>query len=265
MFRTIKRILLSCISVLGVTFFIWMVFLLNPSLSYANETKVDFVTIHHNLDLDENAKQVVLDAIKIIKKSPLYHDEITIDLCLNDDKMYPSLHPLMKDEGPPLAFALFDKSTMKNCKVDFKNNLVSSEWAANNYEKRIFNLTYILAHEFTHNLQNDFDFGYILKSTKGYILNWKLEGYADYIAREFANDGLLKTRISKYLEEEKKEHIGYPVIKLEDGTCQIFWYFKCALVVQYLLEVKNLDFGQICKLETGFEELYGEMLEWANL
>ena len=49
---------------------------------------------------------------------------------------------------------------------------------------------------------------------------------------------------------------------LEDGTKQIFSYYKYALVTQYLMEEKGLDFAQICELETDLDELYLEMLKW---
>lgn len=76
------------------------------------------------------------------------------------------------------------------------------------------------------------------------------------------NDGKLKEKIQQLLEEEQKEHIGFPVIELEDGTKQILSYFKYGLIVQYLLEQKKLNFNDICNTESSMEELYTEMLEW---
>lgn len=265
MFKIIKKVLLSSLSILGITTLIWTTLLFNPSLSYANKTQVDFVTVYHNEDLEEGAEEVILEAIDILKKSELYHDEITIDLCLNDDKIYPRLHPLVKDEGPPLAYAIFDKAIIKNCKVDFTNNCATAIWAANNNEIRKFKLSYLLAHEFTHNLQFDESVRRIIKLTKGVNIHWKLEGYSDYIARQYANDGLLKTRILKYLDEEKVEHVGFPVFDLPDGTKQIFWYFKCSLIVQYLMEVKSLSYEELCDLKGTEDQYYNEMLEWADL
>ena len=126
---------------------------------------------------------------------------------------------------------------------------------------RTFDLTWLLAHEFTHNLQYRAKPIYVLKSTIG-ILNWKLEGHAEYISRGFKNDGKLKVRIAKYLKEETLEHNGLPVFELEDGTKQILPYFKNALVIQYLMEEKAMDFEAVCELDKNLDSLYAEMLEW---
>ena len=126
-----------------------------------------------------------------------------------------------------------------------------------------FDLTWVLAHEFTHNLQYKANAKYVVKNTIGKI-NWKLEGHADYISRGFKNDGQLIDKIDKYLVEAQKEHNGLPVFELKDGTKQILPYFKYALVVQYLMEQKGLNFYQICEIETSLNDLYMEMINWRN-
>ena len=258
MIKTIKKVLLSALSVLGVSVLIWVMVALNPNWVYAHETQVDFVTIHHNNDLEEGTVEVVNAAISIIEKSELYHEKIRLDLCLNDDSWYPRVNPLV---GKPLGYAMVDKTVLYACETNFKENLATTEWAINNYELRRFDLTYLIAHEFTHNLQNDFDFGYVFKSTFGKI-NWKLEGHADYVSRKFRDDGKLREKITRLLEEEHKEHTGLPVFDLEDGTKQILSYFKYSLMVQYLYEVENLSYDEICADQRSLNEVYDAMNDW---
>ena len=260
MLKTIKKIILSSLSILGLSVFFWIVFLLNPNLSYANQTQFDFVTVYHNNDLEEGTQKVIRDAIEIIKTAEIFSDDITIQLCLNDDKIYPHLHPLV---GQPTAFAVLNKTVIKSCTPKFNENVAETQWAVNNHELRKFNLTWLLAHEFTHNLQYNADARYYITSTLGTI-NWKFEGHAEYISREFKHDGKLKEKIEKFLIEEGKEHSGLPVFELADGTQQIYSYYKYALVIQYLMEVKELDYSQVCEMETGLDKVYGEMLEWSR-
>jgi len=257
MLKTIKKVLISIISILFASFLLWLVLFFNPNLSYAKQTQFDKVTIFHNQNLEKGTAIVIKNAIQIIKKSELYNEDLNIQLCLNDDKIYPNLHPFV---GEPLAFAIFDKTIVKNCKTNFNENVAEARWAINNNELRKFDLTYLLAHEFTHNLQWK---DYVDKTKPGFI-NWKLEGYADYIAREYQQDGKLIAKIEKYLSEESKEHIGFPVFELEDGTKQILSYYKYALVVQYLMEIKHLKFDQIYKLEQDIDQPYSEMIEWSK-
>lgn len=260
MIKTLKKVILGSLSILGISFFVWILLLLNPSLSYANKTQVDFISIYHNQALRTGTEAVIRDAIDLLKKSDLFNEEVSIQFCLNDDKLYPNLHPFA---GQPLAYAFLNKTIAKNCKLNFDENTAETQWAINEGEVRKFNLTWLLAHEFTHNLQYQADGNYVIRSTMG-NLNWKLEGHAEYIARSFKEDGRLKAKIDKYLEEEQREHKGLPVFELEDGTQQILSYYKYALAIQYLMEEKGLDFSQVCESEIGLDELFEEMVTWKN-
>ncbi len=259
MFKIIKKVLLGSVSILIISVMTWTIILLNPSWSYAHETQIDFVTIHHNSELGEEATVVVKEAIDLIKRSPIYTKETKIDLCLNDDDFYKNIHPLY---GKCLGYAVMDKTIIKNCSLDFKENLAHTKWEENNFEARKFKLSYLFAHEFTHNLQFLDSPGFFFKSP--WAINWKLEGHADYTARGFQNDGLLKNKIDIYEEEKTKQHNGYPVLKLKDGTSQILSYYKYALVIQYLMEVKKLNFKQILESDLLLDNVYDEMIEWRN-
>jgi len=259
MIRTIKRAIFGSLSILGISCLIWTVLLLNPGTMYSESTTIDNVTVHHNQELPNGAEVVIKNAMTRIKASSIYDEHFKMDLCLNDGSSYPKLHPIPGGT----AYAFLNKAVLFDCKPNFAENVADFKWALNNYEARSYDLTYLIAHELTHNLQYNFDKKYSVTTTFGKI-NWKLEGHADYIAREFKNDGLLKDKIDLYLREEMKKHVGIPVIKLEDGTIQNLAYFKYALVVQYLLEEEKLSFGKICKQEKSLEELYDSMIDWRN-
>ncbi|MEM9326637.1 MAG: hypothetical protein AAGA85_13315 [Bacteroidota bacterium] len=260
MFSIVKKVVLSTLSILGINLVAWTVFLLNPNLSYANETQVDNVTIYHNQALEEGTELIVHDALSIIQNADIYDEQMELHLCLNDDKTYPKLYPF----AGGLAYAFLDKTVIYESTPNFGNNRVEFSWAVNDYEVRRWNLTALLAHEFTHNLQYHHDPNYYVMSTLGH-LNWKFEGHAEYVSRRFKNDNRLKEKIETFLLEEKKEHVGIPVFLLEDGTIQNLAYFRYALVFQYLTEVQNLDFDEICKLDAPLADLYEEMIDWSRL
>ena len=260
--KSIKKTFLSILSILGISVLVWIILMANPSLSYANKTQIDFITVYHNQPLDAGAEAVLEDVIRIIRKADIFDENTNIQLCINDDKVYPNLFPWV---GGPTAFALFDKAVIKECSLHFDENAAKTKWAVNNYEDRTFNLTWLLAHEMSHNLQFQENLGYIIKSTGGTQINWKLEGHAEYIAREYKNDGKLKSKIKTYLAEEKKEHNGLPVFDLEDGTKQILSYYKYSLIIQYLMDEKQMSYQDICASATSQDSLYEEMLEWSGL
>ena len=263
--KTIKKVILSSVSILGVSCVIWIILMLNPSVVYSNSTFINNVTVHHNLELQPEAVEVVKDAIEIISSSNIYDNKIEISLCMNDGSIYPNLHP----NASGTAYTFLNNSVIYASKPDFKKNTTEFEWEVNNYELRKYNLTILLAHEFMHTLQNRFDPMYYLASTISLTphqvnLNWKLEGHADYVARQFKNDGNLIGKIRRYQVEENKEHVGVPVFELEDGTIQNLSYYKYAIAIQYLMEEKKLDFKQVCELDADFDQVYAEVIEWSK-
>lgn len=259
MIRIVKKIVLSALSILGISFLTWTLFLLNPNFSYANQTQIDNVTIYHNQELEKGTELIVRNALTIIKEAEIYDKNLNIQFCLNDDKIYPKLYPF----AGATAYAFLNKTVIYASTPNFKNNYTEFSWKINNYEVRKWNLTCLLAHEFMHNIQHYHNPNYYIKSTLG-SLNWKFEGHAEYVSRKFKNDRKLKIKIQKYLREESKNHIGIPVFELEDGTIQSLSYYKYALVTQYLMEEKNMNYNQICELEMELEDLYKEMIDWSK-
>jgi|SRR6056297_2163407 len=257
--KTIKKVILSLVAVIGISCLIWIVLFIYPNLSYTNQTQFDKVTIFHNQELDEKTEVIIKDVIEILKTSELYDENLNMQLCLNDDGIYPNLYPIF---STPIAHAIFKKTIVKTGNFKFNENIIEVQWKPNS-ELRKYNLTWLLAHEFTHNLQYNANVNSILKNM--FSNNWKLEGHADYIARAFKNDGKLKEKIVKYLIVADRESNGFPPIKDEAGTYLTYSNYKYALVVQYLVEEKEMNVSEICKLETGFDELFSQMIEWSEL
>lgn len=261
MYKTIKKVIVSCISILSITTLLWIALFLNPQWSYAYETNFKYVTVFHDKPLPNGTENVINKAIDILKTSELFNENIHIDLCLNDNnQLYPHLNPLV---GNPYAYATLDKTIIKNCSVDFDHNVLTTEWEVNGNELRKFDLSIALAHEFVHNLQFEANAMYVISSTMG-DRNWKLEGHAEYEGRGFKDDGRLREKIQFYLIEVEKNHEGIPVFELADNTKQILSYYQYALVVQYLMEVNDLDYFQLCNASLNLDEAYNEMIDWAK-
>lgn len=254
MIKRVKKFLFASISFLGISVIVWATLLLNPSLSYAHATSFDNVTVYHNNALEKNTEKVLKDAFSIIKKSEIYNKDIHIQFCLNDDKIYPHLHPL----AGATAYSFSNKTVVFNSKAIFNSNRAEYTWEVNNNVTRNMNLTWLLAHEFTHNLQYNVD---ILSPIK--YDNWKLEGYADYVSRSFIQDGKLLEKINKLTLEESTPKQGLPVFELEDGTVQILSYYKYALMTQYVIEEEGKNYKELIEDKRSYEEIKQSMMDWA--
>ena len=84
MLKVIKRVIFGSLSVLIVSTIFLSIALLNPSMTYANKTSFDKVTVYHNQALEEGTEHVVKNAINIIKGAEIYDNNlkiITLILC----------------------------------------------------------------------------------------------------------------------------------------------------------------------------------------
>ena len=256
--KTILIVIISLFSVLIMSFMLWTTLLSYPNLSYSNETKFGQVTVFHNLELEDKTGEIIADAIEIVKSSELYDENKNINLCLNDDRIYPNLYPI--DETP--AYTLSNVVILKKGDYNFNKNLVVMHWEKNGVYQKM-DLTWILAHEFTHCMQNNANFDYIKSTTKGQI-NWKLEGHAEYISKKFKNDGRLKEKIDDYLVKSQNGEDLVRVTVDKNGKKLTHSYYKYSLLVQYLMEIMDMDYFEICKLETNSDQVYSEMIKWRN-
>ena len=82
--RSIKRWLLRILTTGVFLAGSLIIIILNPSLLYANKTKLGNYTIYHNQPLDGNFRMVLDNATTILKSSELYDPALKMDICLND-------------------------------------------------------------------------------------------------------------------------------------------------------------------------------------
>ena len=220
MLGRIKRLLKWGIALIILLFSLYVIFLLNPSLSYTHQTNFGQVTVYHNQPLEKATHKILSDALDIIRTSNLYDSTIHIQLCLNDDAYYPKLHPLSNG----IAYSFLNKSIINYSTPNFSKNISAYSWEINDYEERHVNLIWLLAHEFTHNLQFNWKWWFQLESEF-----WQQEGYAEYISRKWKNDGQLLDKINVLLKENAKSHKGIPTFLMEDSTIQLLSYclFNC--------------------------------------
>lgn len=256
MYKTIKRVVLGSLSVLLLGTLVWVLLLLNPAWSYAHQTSFGPITIYHNQALEASTEDVLKEAIEIIKTSELYTSDFQVDLCMNDGSRFPEFHPF----SGGLAYAFVDKAVFYHARPNFSRNRAFNTLAGPNQVHKESNLTWLLAHEFTHNLQFNWNILFPLKYEF-----WQQEGYAEYISRQWKNDGLLREKIQILLDQESKTQENYPVVFLHpDGTTQELSYYKYGLMAQYLFEEEGLNFVNLADEKRSFDAIYQKMITWSE-
>lgn len=252
--RKLKKILWSAGTTLLLCIVILVGAILNPSFLYAKYTQFENVHIYHNQELPNGNNIVISGSLKIVKQSELFHENISINLCLNDGPVYPKI--IEKIKGLGWAYTV-GKNISLNCRADFKNNL--AHWNLNKYQgqNRKWNLTELIAHEMVHACQSHNDFW----TAEKYAF-WKVEGYAEYIARSQRLS--LRESIALLQEADINGLQGWDMHDFPDGTGILYNYLNFSTVVRYLIEVKNLSYQDLLHLNTPFESLKKDMLAWAE-
>lgn len=94
---------------------------------------------------------------------------------------------------------------------------------------------------------------------------WKLEGHPEYVARQKSSDpnGSLKKEIERFIELKRKQT---PVwFAMEEGGCEgPEFYYKGRLMIEYLINIRQLTYDQVLKDKRSEGEIYAEMIAWAK-
>lgn len=143
--------------------------------------------------------------------------------------------------------------------IDVKNNVFFPTF----YQKCEGDLTYLVAHEMIHNLQEN-KYGKLKFNPFSHPDFWKLEGYPEYVSRQVQlsteNYSLVK-EIERYVRLES--NLTDKWIAVEHSGCKApKYYFKGRLMMEYLMDIKNLSYDQILADTTAEELIFEEILDW---
>ena len=252
MLRTLKKMLIGVTSLLGFSCAFGLILLLNPSLSYAHQTQLNQVKVFHQQPLEPELKVALEKALTITSQSELFISEHPVKLCLNDGSRYPGLLGRMRGG---VAYTFLNHVVMNQCELDVQQNIVFWRWAVNQYEWRSWNLTELLAHELTHVYQNEKNTFDVLHHP-----SWKIEGYAEYIARKGRGPG--SDLFEQWLKAENQNQTGLPWFTFEDGTGIPVSYMKNWLQVQYLMDVKGMSYREVLADTSSQNTLLEEMKQY---
>jgi hypothetical protein len=220
---------------------------LNPMVSYANNTHYKNFSIYHHEALDP-AFLVALDQSQVLLETSEYYDpNLTLDVCLHDGSVYPSVIKAIRGEA--FAWGFYDKVVLQGT-LSCKDNYL----ALNGYQ---WNLVQLLAHEMTHCLQFH-QLGLKHSNPVANIPAWKWEGYPEYVARQNSQQQSLANNIVRLQQTPQNTW----AVSFEDGSIAPRAYYEYWLLVQYCMDVKNMTYQQLLADQTSEQDIQREMMEW---
>ncbi len=249
--KTIRKIVIGTSATLTLCLGILVLAVLCPTFMYANATQVnDQITVYHQQSFNPQLKNLVLESYENIQEAEIFDPNFTINICLNDGSAYPGF--IKKIMGEAFAHG-FAHNTVIVSEINIKDNYAI-------WNDRKLKLTEVFAHEFIHNYQyNTYGF-----ATLDFPF-WKLEGICEYEKTRSKEEVDLKKGIELFLKAEGDGLQDWDWIEYENGFGSTPIYLKSRMLVQYLMEVKQITYDEIVHDETLEESaVKSDLLEWFN-
>lgn len=233
--------------------------ILFPKPLFAHKLEHGQFNVYSTSEVDVEMKFILDDAADLVRHSELYDREMQFDVYLSYNTIFNTIDDALIGSGPS-ARATNYYVTFKVA-VDAKRNLFFPTY----YRKCEGNLTYLLAHEIVHVLQET-KYGKVKFNPFNRPEYWKLEGYPEYIARRPArlrSDYDLVNEIDKFIELESK--LTDIWISIDDNGCKApKYYYKGRLMTEYLMDIRQLTYHEILADTTSEDSIYAEMVRWSK-
>ncbi len=230
--------------------------ILFPQRLFANKIKYKEFTVCSNDKIDDNIKIVLDKAMNLVQRSELYDPSYKYNIILCHNTFYNKIDDKLLGVGPA-ARARLNNAVIK-VRIDPQRNLAFPTFR----KKCEINLSYLIAHEMIHCLQAK-KYGIMKFNPFKHPELWKLDGYPEYISRHTelsGKDYSLTSEIERYVNLEKK---ATDMWILEQSGCETpNYYYKGRLMMEYLMDIKNLSYDQILKDSVSEATLFEEMLKW---
>lgn len=228
-----------------------MLFILYPNNLFARRLAYKEFNIYSGRDIKGDYQAVLDKAVVLVRASELYESGYTYDILLTDETFYKDVS--FKILGPSLARSI-DNNIMLNIRADFENNLLSGP-----RNKR--DLTRTIAHEMVHCLQMN-RYGILKFNPFKHPPLWKQEGYPEYIAyqEEINSPAYSFTETVRVLKDYEKKRATW--VELKPGHFDPMIYFKGRVMIEYLMNIKRMNYDQILRDEIQEENVYKELDDW---
>lgn len=255
--KLFKRILQITLLTFVTTILTIVTIILFPQCLFANKLEYKNFKVYSNEKIGNDIKIILDNAIELVKKSEIYESNYRYNIVLCYNSFYNKLDSKLFGEGPTARSRLND--VIIKVRIEPKNNLAFPTF----HKACEQNLTCLLVHEMTHCLQS-YKYGFLEFNLLKHPELWKVEGYPEYVARkaELSKKGYsLTSQIERYVNLESKATDIW--ISGVDGGCEVpNYYYKGLLMIEYLIDIKHLSYGNILNDTVSESTVYQEMINW---
>ena len=245
-----------------VTFLLFVIGLaatiLYPQPLFAHKVEYKQFKVYSNDKIGDEIKPILDTALSIVERSELYDSTYKMDIFLAYNSFFNKVDDKVFGLGP--SARAIDNNLVIQVKVDIDKNLAYATF----HKPCQLGFAYLIAHEMVHCFQTH-KYGIWKFNPFSHPEMWKVDGYAEYIARQKSSepDYSLKKEIERFIELKRKQTDIW--VAVEEGGCEFpEFYYKGRLMTEYLINIRKLTYDQVLKDQRSEEEIYAEMISWAN-
>jgi len=256
--KKIKRVLYPMLMTILLFVISLAATILYPQPLFAHKVEYKQFKVYSNDKVGDEIKPILDSAVSIVEKSELYDPTYKVDIFLAYNSFFNKVDDKVFGLGP--SARAIDNNLVIKVKVDIGKNLAYATF----HKPCQPGFAYLIAHEMVHCFQTH-KYGIWKFNPFSHPEMWKLEGYPEYIARQKSSDpdDSLKEDIKRFIEFNRKQTDIW--VAVEEGGCEFpEVYYKGRLMTEYLINVKQLTYDQVLKDKRSENEIYDEMIEWAN-
>ena len=255
--KAIKRIFAGMLFTVMVSISGLITIVFFPEPLFANKLEHGQFNVYSNTKIDKEIELILDNSLDLVKRSELYDPTYTYDIFLSYNSLFNKIDDTFLGEGVS-AKAIDDNIIMK-VNIDAKRNLFFPTFRTTCQS----NLTYLLAHEMIHCLQ-EHKYGKLKFNPFRHPEYWKLEGYPEYISKQpklASKNYSLSREIDRYVELESQTTDIW--ITIEEGACEApKYYYKGRLMIEYLMDIKHFSYNKILNDTIQVDRVYEEMIKW---
>ena len=221
-----------------------------PGPLFPEKKQYGSITVYSEIPIGQETDSIMSEVLRRLKAVPIYDPNIKFNLCLcsTQDK-FTFFSRLTVRENRIMGFCLFGSAYIN---VDFIKELAIRTGGQPKYLTREGSVVHVATHELMH--------GYITDTygsfASRYLPEWKVEGYCEYGVNHF-----IAPRDSGYSVPERID------VYLDDSwwnsTTEVHRpHYVWGLMMEYLINIRGLNFEQVMSDSITKEDIFPEMMNW---
>jgi hypothetical protein len=224
--------------------------LTNPGPFFPEEKQYKSINVYSEKPIGQETDSIMSEVFLRLNAVPIYDPNRRYNLCLcSTQKKFTFFARLTVRANRTMGFCLLGNAYVNE---DFISELGMRTGGQPKYMPREGSVVHVVTHELMH-AYIDNTYGYFAARA---LPEWKTEGYCEYGVNQFVaprtNGYSIPERIDIYLDDSRWN----PTAEVHRP------HYVWGLMMEYLINVRGLNFEQVMADTLTYENIYQEMMDW---